>query len=787
MADDGLIKDVKGLTSSLGSLKRMFESLIGMAGKFSGAMSGAMRRNTNFSGGNWMDLGTSGNNTIEGSLANISAIGSMNAAYNRRMSMYSGAAQIGTAVVGGAFSALPDTAATLGYSALNYRASLGSPGYSFGQVGRGTNAMMQGGMTSQGSSAIVAAILSGSGTQYGSDRFGVLTRSVAGAARGLGVENSQAATSFAGMTQAPTANALMNNFGILTNNPITGKASSPTEIYKQLYQRITGGKMTSAEIAESMASGGYVAYNLSQTGLDDTGQQMAYQYMISAASGKPFDLASKTSMTALAKSSGGNPMQGINEINSSNTELMQAASGNYIKAINDMVPAIKTLNTTMEGLSDGLLGYLNASLYGLGQGTASSALVSGIAGAGGATIGMLGAGRAFRGGGGGGGRGGFGGPFLPGGGSGLLPKAIGVLGAVGVGTGAYSAYDNAKKGAAFDPMNLLGSAVSGAAMGAPFGPWGMLAGAVIGTGANLIGSHLGGQGGTSSTIQTAGLTDTTKGISLVAPVRGPITTRYGQKTDVHGNALWGGEQHKAIDYGVPVGTPVQAAATGTIKHVGSGSGDRSYGTYIEIDHGGGYVTLYAHLSSVSVSVGQAVVQGQVIGASGKSGYVTGPHLHFEVRKNGQKVNPASLGLGSAVSIIAGNESSSASSVGSRTGAASGSGPSQVGWGSTGLNTGWAGSVTIPSSYGGSSSRSSRLSTSSMSSSSATNTGMAAMAGRGGSTSGQGGPGLDIGEKGTNVVINVSIEKATAEEAKRLAEMVKTELEKDKLMSSMGRM
>jgi hypothetical protein len=75
----------------------------------------------------------------------------------------------------------------------------------------------------------------------------------------------------------------------------------------------------------------------------------------------------------------------------------------------------------------------------------------------------------------------------------------------------------------------------------------------------------------------------------------------------------------------------------------------------------------------------------------------------------------------------------------------------------------------------------------MSSSSATNTGMAAMAGRGGSTSGQGGPGLDIGGKGTNVVINVNIDKATAEEAKRLAEMVKTELEKDKLMSSMGRM
>jgi murein DD-endopeptidase MepM/ murein hydrolase activator NlpD len=520
---------------------------------------------------------------------------------------------------------------------------------------------------------------------------------------------------------------------------------------------------------------------------------MAYQYMLSAASGKPFDLASKDSMTALAKGAGGNPMQGINEINSSNTELMQAASRNYVKAINDLVPVVKTLNKTMEGLSDGLLGYLNASLYGLGQGTASSALVGTIAGAGGAGIGMLGAGRAFRGAGGGGGGGrGFGGPFLPGGGgSGMFKTGAGVLGTVAVGANAYSSYQNAKAGA--DGWSVAGNALLGAGTGAlagsAFGPWGAVIGGAIGLGSSLVGSYLGsqGQGGTSSTIRTAGLTDTTKGISLVAPVKGPITTRYGQKTDVHGNALWGGSEHKAIDYGVPVGTPVQAAATGTVKQVGFGSGDRSYGTYIEIDHGTGYTTLYAHLSRVNVSVGQAVVQGQVIGASGESGYVTGPHLHFEVRKNGQKVNPSSLGLGSAVAIIAGNESSTASSVASRTGAGSGTGPSQVGWGSTGLNTGWAGSVTIPSSYGGVAGRGSRQSTSSMSSSSATNTGMAAMAGRGGSTSGQGGPGLEVGGKGTNVVINVNVEKATAEEAKRLAEMVKSELEKDKLMSSMGRM
>jgi len=65
----------------------------------------------------------------------------------------------------------------------------------------------------------------------------------------------------------------------------------------------------------------------------------------------------------------------------------------------------------------------------------------------------------------------------------------------------------------------------------------------------------------------------------------------------------------------------------------------SYGLYVVIDHGNGYQTLYAHLSKVSVSVGERVSQGELIGYGGRSGYATGPHLHFEVHVSGAIVDP----------------------------------------------------------------------------------------------------------------------------------------------------
>ena len=94
--------------------------------------------------------------------------------------------------------------------------------------------------------------------------------------------------------------------------------------------------------------------------------------------------------------------------------------------------------------------------------------------------------------------------------------------------------------------------------------------------------------------------------------------------------------HRAIDYAAPIGTPIRAVGDGTITYVGWNG---NYGNFISIRHNGTYSTNYAHLSRFAVSRGQRVSQGQIIGYVGSTGLSTGPHLHYEMVKNGVKVNP----------------------------------------------------------------------------------------------------------------------------------------------------
>ncbi len=94
--------------------------------------------------------------------------------------------------------------------------------------------------------------------------------------------------------------------------------------------------------------------------------------------------------------------------------------------------------------------------------------------------------------------------------------------------------------------------------------------------------------------------------------------------------------HRAIDYAAPMGTPIRAVGDGTITYVGWNG---NYGNFISIRHNGTYSTNYAHLSRFAVSRGQRVSQGDIIGYVGSTGLSTGPHLHYEMVKNGIKVNP----------------------------------------------------------------------------------------------------------------------------------------------------
>jgi murein DD-endopeptidase MepM/ murein hydrolase activator NlpD len=121
------------------------------------------------------------------------------------------------------------------------------------------------------------------------------------------------------------------------------------------------------------------------------------------------------------------------------------------------------------------------------------------------------------------------------------------------------------------------------------------------------------------------------GNGLIWPVNGPITSGYGPR-----NIGNGYEFHPGVDIGVPTGTPIRAAAAGTVSIAAPTGG---YGNYTCIDHGGGLSTCYGHQERFLVSAGQEVAQGQIIGLSDCTGYCFGPHVHFEVRINGQTTDP----------------------------------------------------------------------------------------------------------------------------------------------------
>ncbi|HEY4397051.1 MAG TPA: peptidoglycan DD-metalloendopeptidase family protein, partial [Acidimicrobiia bacterium] len=118
------------------------------------------------------------------------------------------------------------------------------------------------------------------------------------------------------------------------------------------------------------------------------------------------------------------------------------------------------------------------------------------------------------------------------------------------------------------------------------------------------------------------------------PVNAPITSPFGYRVDP---VLGGGARlHAGVDLGASSGTPIKAAGDGVVVMAGWNGG---YGNFTLIDHGGGLATAYGHQSSIGVRIGQRVSTGEVIGNVGTTGASTGPHLHWEVRVNGNPVDP----------------------------------------------------------------------------------------------------------------------------------------------------
>jgi murein DD-endopeptidase MepM/ murein hydrolase activator NlpD len=130
-----------------------------------------------------------------------------------------------------------------------------------------------------------------------------------------------------------------------------------------------------------------------------------------------------------------------------------------------------------------------------------------------------------------------------------------------------------------------------------------------------------------STAVVPGPTGAASAAGFIWPVHGVLTSGFGYR--------WG-RMHEGIDLAVASGTPVVAAASGTVIVAGWMGG---YGNLVVVDHGGGISTAYGHNTTVTVGVGQHVAQGQLISYSGSTGHSTGPHVHFEVRINGSAVDP----------------------------------------------------------------------------------------------------------------------------------------------------
>lgn len=120
---------------------------------------------------------------------------------------------------------------------------------------------------------------------------------------------------------------------------------------------------------------------------------------------------------------------------------------------------------------------------------------------------------------------------------------------------------------------------------------------------------------------------------FIAPIDAEIGSRFGMRRHPIFRVR---RMHNGVDYGAPIGTPIWASKTGTVIFAGWKGG---YGNTVVIHHAGGVSTLYAHMSKLTVEDGSYVTQGEVIGLVGSTGWSTGPHLHFEVRRNGDPADP----------------------------------------------------------------------------------------------------------------------------------------------------
>jgi len=558
-----------------------------------------------------------------------------------------GVAQIGMGFIGGALAAVPSVTSVMASSANYYGASIRSGGLGYQQI---TNMTMQGlgrlGITGEQSPAATAAILAARGVMPGSAQYKTLLGEIGGAARYMNMANENAAVALSGLTQGQMSSRLYS-VGVSTFNQQTGQFRGGSEVMNQLLDRMTFGR-EKASVQDVMNSiqGGFLQQTANSLGMSEDQKQLFYQTAINRAGGNPADLA-KLGIN-------GNPLESQKRIVQSDVETLNRYVQPVLKGMENAADIVEAFNRGLQSMAD-QLGYVSGLMGGLGQSRAGAgigAATGGFLGGMGQILGAIGisklAGKA--------------GGALKGGFKNVKGFLKGGLGRLFSGAATYAALEQGQdflnRADVPDWLRYLGNLAYDAGQGGLTGlmagkgnPYAGLAGVVAGTGGAVVNPY-GGKGGPSGYAFGAsfGGTNQTQG-ALSAPIAGGyVSATYGQK-----GKMWKGK-HTGNDYPCPIGTPVQATLDGVVYSDNPGS---EYGKTVQIDHGNGYQTLFGHLSEVLVKPGQAVKKGDVIGKSGDTGNVDGPHVHYEVRRGkNNPVNPDELKSGqdggSSIGDILGN-------------------------------------------------------------------------------------------------------------------------------------
>lgn len=532
-------------------------------------------------------------------------------------------------VAAGMYMGVPNIQSVMASSANYYGASLRASGLGYQQI---TNMTMQGlgrlGITGEQSPAATAAILASRGVMPGSAQYRTLLGEIGGAARYMNMANENSALGLSGLTQGPMS-ARLYAAGISTFNNDTGQFRGGTEVFQQLYERMTMGR-PQANLQQTMNSiqGGFIRQTAEDLGMSEDQKQMFFQFMIQKAGGKESDFA-KLGVS-------GNPLEAQKRIVQSDVETLNAYVKPMLEGMSGAATVVENFNTMLQGAADelgkfaGFVGGLGQSRAGSGLGVAAGSILGGIKDV---ALTAL-AGRAIL------GKGGLAtaGKFMSKGAGRFIPG-------LGLVLGGASGFFDRKDGSGINKAGLLtsigGGAATGAVIGAPAYGIGAVPGALIGGvvgGATYMGGYLlggGGSGGGNQVPMGGSFGSGTVGTGAISPIMGgAVGTPYGAE-----GKMWKGS-HTGDDYPCAIGTPVVAALDGVVYNDNPG---QAYGKTVQIDHGNGYQTLYGHLSEVLVRTGDNVKKGQIIGKSGDTGNVDGPHLHFEVRRGkNNPVNPKEL-------------------------------------------------------------------------------------------------------------------------------------------------